>query len=114
MGNRKLYAERAFIVARIDKYDDRGVWHLVGKFSTGSIKSGYDIEYRIRVAPDERWNEVGRIVFNAEKIYECESASYYSRRHTYDTGTWYISPYFDGPRSQAQAMFAFEDFTLLV
>lgn len=113
MGDRKLYGERSFVIKEIELH--KNIWHLCGVFTKGSIHSKYDeTMYRVRVLPDPRWHEVHKIAFKEERIYECESMGSVSRRHIYGSGNWYISRYFDCPRSWApEDKFKFEDFLVL-
>ncbi|OGI46323.1 hypothetical protein A2121_01625 [Candidatus Nomurabacteria bacterium GWB1_40_6] len=111
MGNRRLYGEKVFEVNQIDKYDD--VWHLIGFFRDGSIKSEYRMERRVRVNPDFRWDGVKAISFKENHVYECESIGRVTRRHMYGTGNWYVSPYCREGRWKARGKFAFEEFTVI-
>ncbi|HEY9585315.1 MAG TPA: hypothetical protein VJJ02_01840 [Candidatus Paceibacterota bacterium] len=97
MGIRKVYKPAVFLVTSIEKSagdkerHDRAVWHIVGRFKDGAIKSKYDTEYRIRVVPDNRWDGVKQISFLLDNFYESESVHWHSRLHTYGSGKWYIS-----------------------
>ena len=109
MGNRRLYNSRCFIVKELGCYKE--VWHLLGIFTEGSIKSSHSREYRIRVKPDPRWVNVAEVVFHEDYIYECESIDHASRRHIYGSDKWFISPARAGSRwSQDKEEFIFEDF----
>ena len=109
MANRCLYGSRSFIVIQINQCDN--VWHLIGRFAEGSVRSKCDKEYHIRVEPDLRWVGVKKISFHDSRIYECESIGYHSRRHIYGSGNWYISPHFNGSRDFApKRKFTFDDF----
>ena len=115
VGNRRLYESRAFEVKEVLKHDGRGVWHLIGEFVPGAVKSVYKTVYSIRVAPDTRWEGVTRVSFRADRIYESESIASTSRRRVYGSGRWYVSPYFDGPRGDMERLgardkFSYEDF----
>lgn len=107
MGNRRLYGSRSFVIEAIEQHEE--VWHLVGFFTEGSIKSECNKEYRIRVEPDPRWMNVSKIHFIEGRIYESESIAYVSRRHLYGSGKWYVSPFFEGPRRHARNKFMFEE-----
>jgi hypothetical protein len=113
VGNRRLYGMRSFDVSAVLKHSK--VWHVVGKYDPSCVKSKYaNEEYRIRVAPDPRWDAVTRISFCEERVYESESIAYVTNRHTYGSGRWYISPYCEGPRSEAiRQLFTFEDFKVV-
>lgn len=95
MSNRRLYNEKSFLVSEVSQFDE--IWHLVGIFADGSIISKYPkTEYRIRIKPDDRWLMLGvpgKIIFQADRIYECESIVSVSRKHVYGSGKWFISPY---------------------
>ena len=116
MGNRKLYDTRTFEVKEVRKGTGlwRDVWHLVGKFAPNSVKTKNPRNYRIRVAPDPRWDGVTQVSFHDERIYESESIADMSRRHVYGSDIWYISPYFEGSRLKAErTKFSFEDFEVV-
>ncbi|MBI2056497.1 MAG: hypothetical protein HYT37_03920 [Candidatus Sungbacteria bacterium] len=115
MGNRRLYGSREFLVKTLEKHEK--IWHLFGVFPEGVIRSKYtENEYRIRVKPDPRWENISQISFIDNRIYECESIASVSRKHVYGSGKWYISRYFDGPRlmSPSEGELAFKDFLVVV
>lgn len=93
MGNRRLYNEKSFLVESVVDFHDGKVWHLVGIFTKGSVKTQRPKKYRIRVKPDSRWYGVSRISFHVDHVYESESMGVVTRRHMYGSGKWYISPY---------------------
>lgn len=117
MANRRLYNNKSFVVTEILKHDTshwdgEAVWHLVGTFTGGSIRSIHDRKYRIRVKPDPRFDGAREVAFLADSVYECESIASRSRRHIYGSGMWYISPHRPGNKwnLEAPSKFAFEDF----
>jgi len=92
MGNRRLYEKRSFLVKEVIASTSE-VWHLVGIFTEGSVRTQNPKEYRIRVEPDSRWYGIREISFHTDRVYECESIHRATRRHIYGSGKWYISPY---------------------